>query len=151
MNKVESDLKIDDVPDDHLDSESKRELNNISGKSGNNEGGEDSEKDNVKEGDKAEDLLDDPLDRVPPDFDKAKKYQDATKVKNIAEDAHEKGEGAMFDEAEDFCEFSHLPTSKAAPLFKLCTNTFNLEDLGSGFPLYYEFKKFIFVVFLVMI
>ena len=44
-----------------------------------------------------------------------------------------------------------MPTSMVAPPFKICTSIFNLEDLGCGFPLYFEFKKFIFLTFLIMI
>lgn len=60
-------------------------------------------KDDDNSADDAEDYLDDPLNQVPPDFAKAKKHQDASKVKNIADESN-KTPGVMYDEEEDFCE-----------------------------------------------
>ena len=147
------DLEIGDVSQhDSQGGDSTRQVQDISTRTKENEGGKDdndsSDTDSEVSADDAEELLDDPLDIVPPNFDKAKKHQDATRVKNIAEDV---GEVGLYDTEEDFCECCHLPTSKAAPPFKICTSVFSLEDLGSGFPLYYQFKKFIFLVYLVMI
>jgi hypothetical protein len=82
-------------------------------------------------------LLEDPMNKVPPNFDLARKHQDANRVKNIMELSDE---NAIYNEEEDFCPCCQMPTSKVAPPFKLCTSIFNLEDLGCGFPLYYEFK-----------
>jgi hypothetical protein len=40
-----------------------------------------------------------------------------------------------------------LPTDKAAPRYPLCTSVLSLEDLGAGFPLYYQFKTFTIIVY----
>ncbi|CAI2381736.1 unnamed protein product [Moneuplotes crassus] len=96
------------------------------------------------------DLIEDILDQIPPDFELAEKHRDANRVKNIRDEVTFKNTKSV-NKKEDFCPCCQMPTSKSAPLFSLCTNVFNLEDLGCGFPLYYEYKKFIFGIFIAII
>ena len=92
-------------------------------------------------------MLEDPMDVVPPNFKLWHIHRDANRVKNISE---KDDDGILYDNEEDFWAWCQLPTSKVAPPFKIWENVFALEDLGSGFPLYFEYKKFMFIVFLVM-
>ena len=95
----------------------------------------------------AKEMLEDPMDVVPPNFKLWYIHRDANRVKNIVENDED---GILYENEEDFWAWCQLPTSKVAPLFRICENVVALEDLGSGFPLYFEYKKFIFIVFLVM-
>ena len=85
----------------------------------------------------AKEMLDDPMDVVPPNFDLWRIHRDANTVKNIPE---KDDDGVLYDDKEDFWQWWQLPTSKVAPPYKLWENVLSLEDLGSGFPLYFEFK-----------
>lgn len=50
-----------------------------------------------------------------------------------------------------YCPCCQLPTTEAAPLYPLCWNILELNDLGSGIPLYFYFYVFIGQVFFLMI
>ena len=139
-NKLVSDLKVKDVEEDLQENET---LVKDGGSKRTDQEWDPSEESDVHE------LLDDPMDNVPPDFELAKRHRDANRVKNIME---EEGQGGgMYENEDGFWECCQMPTSMVAPPFKICTSIFNLEDLGCGFPLYFEFKKFIFLTFLIMI
>ena len=86
------------------------------------------------------------LDRVPPDFKKAKMHGEASLIKNFFkqhEDVDETEEGLI-------CECCGMPTFKLVPKYSICTTTSKFEALGCGFPLFYALKQFVFLVFLGM-
>ena len=85
----------------------------------------------------AKEMLEDPMDVVPPNFELWYLHRDANRVKNIPE---KDDDGLLYDEKEDFCPWWQLPTSRVAPPFNLWENVLSLEDLGSGYPLYFEYK-----------
>jgi hypothetical protein len=105
MEKV-GDLEMADV-NSHENDTSLRNMHDTSTKTKEHEGGENHKEEDSDDSDlsadKAEELLDDPLDIVPPDFTKAKKHQDANRVKNIAEDIDPHA-AALYDQEADFCE-----------------------------------------------
>lgn len=41
-------------------------------------------------------------------------------------------------------------TSVGAPKYGLCTSVRNLDELGSGFPLYYYLKSFTMLIYMIM-
>lgn len=89
--------------------------------------------------------IEDMLDRVPPDFDLAKRHGEASKIKNFYDPHDVKGteEGLV-------CECCGMPTFKMVPKYGMCSNTSKLDALGSGFPLFYSFKKYTLYMFIVM-
>lgn len=87
------------------------------------------------------------LDNCPPDFSLAWKHSDAHKVKNL--ELLGIASKDMEDE-EKYCPCCKFPTTKAVPKYSLCTSIGKLEDLGSGFPLYYQLKIFIAIIYAIM-
>ena len=90
---------------------------------------------------------DDLLDNCPPDFALAWKHSDAHKVKNLELFGVA---NKNIEDDERFCPWCRFPTSKAVPKYSLCTSTVKLEDLGSGFPLYYQLKIFLSITYIIM-
>ena len=88
------------------------------------------------------------LERCPPDFEWAKKHREANKVKTFE---FYDPDDINIDDENLYCKCCKLPLEKAVPLHPLWTDTKNLQDLGAGFPLYYQFKIFTIIVYLVMI
>ena len=115
---MEEDLKMKEIDDIKNDSEA-----NLKGISEKTHHPDDEEDTHTEE----EDEIDDLLDQVPPDFNLAEMHRDANRVKDIREDKEDK---QIYENEEDFCPCCQMPTSKVAPLFNLCTDVFNLEDLG---------------------
>ncbi|CAI2378726.1 unnamed protein product [Moneuplotes crassus] len=98
------------------------------------------------------DVIEELLDQIPPDFALAEKHRNANRVRNIRDEVNFVKDTSQIESEEDFCQCCQMPASdSAAPLFSICTNIFNLEDLGCGFPLYYEYKKYIFAMLMAII
>jgi len=87
--KLDSDLKVKDVEEDLQENET---LVKDGGSKRTDQECDPSEESDVHE------LLDDPMDNVPPDFELAKRHRDANRVKNIME---EEGQGGGMYENED--------------------------------------------------
>lgn len=91
------------------------------------------------------DTAEDPLDKCPPDFEFAKKHREANRVKDLhARKIADKD----INYKKMYCSCCGLPTKQAAPELSICSKYTKLEDLGSGFPLYYQLKLFTIVIYL---
>jgi len=95
----------------------------------------------------AVEAVEDPMDKCPPDFEWAKKHGNANMVKNL--DVRNTISKDL-DDDNMYCPCCRLPTDKAAPKYKLCVSVLALEDLGAGFPLYYQFKIFTIIIYAIM-
>ncbi|CAI2378511.1 unnamed protein product [Moneuplotes crassus] len=98
-------------------------------------------------GDKENEANKKKLDECPPSFKRAKTHGFANKVKQP--DFIEKNKDLMED-TPDLCECCDRPTKQGVKDLSICMDTRELDFLGSGFPLYYHFKKFTFIIYLLM-
>ncbi|CAI2378713.1 unnamed protein product [Moneuplotes crassus] len=87
------------------------------------------------------------LDKCPPDFKRAKTHGFANKVKQP--DFTEEKQDPM-DDTSALCECCGRPTHHLVKGLPICVDTRELDVLGSGFPLYYHFKKFTIIIYLLM-
>lgn len=90
----------------------------------------------------------DMLDKCPPDFNLARIHENAQKVKNLDQANYKH---SKLDDIKYFWPWCQMPTTESAPLYPMCCNIMELEDLGWGFPLYFYFKKFLGVIYIIMI
>lgn len=90
----------------------------------------------------------DVLDKCPPDFRLAKIHENAQKVKNLDQADYEH---SKLDDLKYFWPWCQMPTTESAPLYPMCCSIMELEDLGWGFPLYFYFKKFLGLIYIIMI
>ncbi len=95
----------------------------------------------------AEDEQEALLDKVPPDFDLAKMHGEANRVKDFT---NPKGGSDDFNEEGARCPCCDMPTFKAFPQYPMCTAAKKLDALGSGLPLFYNFKKYVLYIFIMM-
>lgn len=88
------------------------------------------------------------LERCPPDFKRAETHGFASKVNRLDSISHLKdtNNGKI-----ELCECCGRPTEEFVKDLPLCIDTAELDVLGSGFPLYYHFKKFTIIIYFAMI
>lgn len=84
---------------------------------------------------------------MPPDFKLAEIHGETSLVKNFGAEMPEDNDTPI---EELYCPCCGMPTFKAAPKYSVCVSTKKLESLGSGFPMFYSFKRFVFYVFFLM-
>jgi hypothetical protein len=87
------------------------------------------------------------LTQSPPDFKLAEIHWNANLVKDLSLASKDL---ASRSDINYFCPWCQLPTTKAAPSYDLWWDNFELNDLGSGVPLYHNFIIYIGVVFFLM-
>ena len=104
------------------------------------EGGDDEEQPEQKAEEVAAEFVDEAaafLRQIPPDWDKASEHGRA----NLVVDST-KTEVDVQDK-DSFCVCCHLPYPKEEHFFSLCSDTWELGALGPGYPLYFEFMKWV--------
>ncbi|CAI2379579.1 unnamed protein product [Moneuplotes crassus] len=88
------------------------------------------------------------LERCPPDFTRARTHGFASKVNRL--DSINNIQDANNGKIE-CCECCGRPAEDYVKDLPLCIDTAELDILGSGFPLYYHFKKFTIIIYFAMI
>ena len=99
---------------------------------------------------KQDDTYENILDQCPPDFQLCRRHGDA----NMIKDFRQYDEKTLLQKKENndslVCQCCNMPTSKLVKKFRICVNTDKLDILGSGFPLYFSFKRYIFYMLFFM-
>ena len=84
------------------------------------------------------------LKKFPPDWEAAEKHAEANRVVNTSS-TH-----LYLDKPETYCKCCHLPFPNEDDLYPICSQNIDLGDLGAGFPLFFEFMRYLcFYLFII--
>jgi hypothetical protein len=85
------------------------------------------------------------------DFKLAQKHRECKLVRNISWLNREDNQNIDF-EACECCGYPFVSSTQSAPVFSVCVPSFELKEIGPGFPLYFSFTKYLnwILVFIVL-
>ncbi|CAI2384536.1 unnamed protein product [Moneuplotes crassus] len=90
----------------------------------------------------------DRLDIIPPDFQKARDHYNSQRVRLMHNNCLRK---SCLEDSKINSERSECSKIDASSLYPLCCSIKDLKNLGCGFPLHFFFKKYIGLLYLIII
>jgi len=84
------------------------------------------------------------LKQIPPDWDAAEKHGRANLVVDSSKTV------LKLDEEGTFCKCCQMPYVEDDQMYSLCSDNGELGELGAGFPLFFQFVKYICILMFIL-